>query len=44
MNWLGMGKLITYILAAVVGIPVTFAMLKLFAFRKQRKESKAPSV
>lgn len=44
MNWLGFGKLITYILAAVVGIPVTFAMLKLFAFRKQRKESKAPSV
>lgn len=42
MNWLGMGKLITYILAAVVGIPVTFAMLKLFAFRKQRKETKAP--
>ena len=43
MNWLGMGKLITYILAAVVGIPVTFAMLKLFAFRKRKKENKAPS-
>ncbi|MEN6339954.1 MAG: GtrA family protein, partial [Clostridiaceae bacterium] len=39
MNWLGMGKLITYILAAVVGIPVTFAMLKLFAFRRRKKES-----
>lgn len=43
MNWLGFGKLITYILAAVVGIPVTFAMLKLFAFRKRKKENKAPS-
>lgn len=44
MNWLGFGKLITYILAAVVGIPVTFAMLKLFAFRKRKKGSKAPTV
>ena len=44
MNWLGFGKLITYILAAVVGIPVTFAMLKLFAFRKRKKERETPSV
>lgn len=34
MNILGQPKLIAYALAAVVGIPVTFLIMKLFAFKK----------
>ena len=29
-------ELMAYILAAVIGIPVTFVLLKLFAFRKKK--------
>lgn len=32
-NLLGYDKLLAYVLAAVVGVPVTFLLLKLFAFR-----------
>ena len=32
----GQAELVAYILAAVIGIPVTFLLLKLFAFRKKR--------
>lgn len=32
-NILGLHKLIAYCLAAIIGIPVTFALLKLFAFK-----------
>ena len=35
-NWMGLDKLIAYCAAAIIGIPVTFAMLKVFAFRKRR--------
>ncbi len=43
MNWLGFGKLITYILAAVVGISGDGCHAKLFAFRKRKKERETPS-
>lgn len=33
-NILGLHKLIAYILAAIIGIPVTFILLKFFAFNK----------
>lgn len=33
-NILGLHKLIAYCLAAIIGIPVTFILLKFFAFRK----------
>ena len=33
-NILGLHKLIAYCLAAIIGIPVTFILLKIFAFRK----------
>lgn len=32
-NLLGSDKLVAYVLAAVIGVPVTFLLLKLFAFR-----------
>lgn len=34
LNILGLNKLIAYCLAAIIGIPVTFILLKFFAFRK----------
>ena len=34
-NILNMHKLIAYILAAVIGVPVTFLLMKIFAFRKK---------
>ena len=34
-NVLRYDKIVAYILAAVVGIPVTFIILKLFAFRRK---------
>ena len=34
-NILGLHKLIAYVLAAVIGIPVTFILLKFFAFNKE---------
>lgn len=33
-NIMGLDKLIAYILAAIIGIPVTFILLKFFAFKK----------
>lgn len=33
-NIMGLDKLIAYILAAIIGIPVTFILLKIFAFKK----------
>lgn len=33
-NILGLHKLIAYMLAAIIGIPVTFILLKFFAFNK----------
>lgn len=33
-NILGLHKLIAYCLAAIIGIPVTFILLKFFAFKK----------
>lgn len=33
-NMLGMNKLIAYALAAIIGVPVTFVFMKVFAFRK----------
>lgn len=37
-NILGIHKLIAYALAAVIGIPVTFIILKLFAFKSGDKK------
>ena len=34
-NIMGLDKLIAYILAAIIGIPVTFILLKFFAFKKE---------
>lgn len=34
LNILGLHKLIAYCLAAIIGIPVTFILLKFFAFKK----------
>nr|WP_302596540.1 GtrA family protein [uncultured Cellulosilyticum sp.] len=34
MNILGQPKLVAYVLAAIIGIPVTFLIMKLFAFQK----------
>lgn len=34
-NILGMHKLIAYFLAAIIGIPVTFILLKFFAFNRK---------
>lgn len=35
-NILGLPKLLVYALAAIIGIPVTFIILKLFAFKKKK--------
>lgn len=34
-NWLNFPPVISYLLAAILGIPVTFLMVKLFAFGKK---------
>lgn len=34
-NILGLHRLIAYILAAVIGVPVTFLLMKIFAFKKK---------
>lgn len=34
-NWVGVDKLVTYAIAAIIGIPITFLMIKLFAFAKK---------
>jgi putative flippase GtrA len=34
-NALGFDKLIAYVAAAIIGVPVTFLFLKFFAFRPQ---------
>ena len=34
-NILGLNKLVAYILAAIIGVPVTFIILKLFVFIKK---------
>lgn len=33
-NMLGMNRYIAYLLAAIIGVPVTFILLKVFAFKK----------
>lgn len=33
-NMLGMNRYIAYLLAAIIGVPVTFVLLKVFAFKK----------
>ncbi len=35
VNILGLNKLVAYILAAIIGVPVTFIILKLFVFIKK---------
>ncbi|AQS05275.1 GtrA family protein [Clostridium beijerinckii] len=34
-NLMGLNKLIAYLLAAVIGVPITFILMKFFAFRKK---------
>ncbi|AQM60728.1 GtrA family protein [Clostridium baratii] len=34
-NIMGLNKLIAYILAAIIGVPVTFILMKFFAFREK---------
>lgn len=34
-NMMGLNKLIAYILAAIIGVPVTFILMKFFAFNKK---------
>ena len=36
-NILGLEKLFVFCMAAVIGIPVTFLLLKIFAFKKRKK-------
>ena len=36
-NILGLEKLLVFCMAAVIGIPVTFLLLKIFAFKKRKK-------
>ncbi|MGN2337770.1 GtrA family protein [Clostridium cagae] len=36
-NMIGLHKLIAYVLAAIIGVPVTFVLMKFFAF-KQKEE------
>ena len=36
-NVLGLHKLLAYTLAAVIGIPITFILLKFFAFNRKRQ-------
>jgi putative flippase GtrA len=33
-NMLGINKLIAYLLAAIIGVPITFILMKFFAFKK----------
>lgn len=35
-NILGLNKLIAYMLAAIIGVPVTFILMKFFAFNKSK--------
>ena len=37
-NIMGLNKLIAYILAAIIGVPVTFILMKFFAFREKDKD------
>lgn len=37
-NWLGLDKVIAYILAGIIGVPVTFLMMKLLVFTKHGKK------
>lgn len=39
-NLLGFHRLIAYLAAAVIGLPVTFLILKLFTFGKQKQQQK----
>jgi len=34
-NLLGLNKLIAYLLAAIIGVPITFILMKFFAFNKK---------
>ena len=34
-NILGINKIVVYIIAAILGVPITFIFMKLFAFKKQ---------
>lgn len=34
-NIMGLNKLVTYMLAAIIGVPVTFILMKFFAFNKK---------
>ncbi|NRT87621.1 GtrA family protein [Clostridium beijerinckii] len=34
-NFMGLNKLITYLLAAIIGVPITFILMKFFAFSKK---------
>ncbi|MCI1579739.1 MAG: GtrA family protein [Clostridium beijerinckii] len=34
-NLMGLNKLIAYLLAAIIGVPITFILMKFFAFRKK---------
>jgi putative flippase GtrA len=34
-NMLGLHKLIAFVLAAIIGVPVTFILMKFFAFKKR---------
>lgn len=33
-NLMGLNKLIAYLLAAIIGVPITFILMKFFAFKK----------
>jgi len=34
-NIMGLNKLIAYLLAAIIGVPITFILMKFFAFKKK---------
>ncbi|ABR34687.1 GtrA family protein [Clostridium beijerinckii] len=34
-NLMGLNKIIAYLLAAIIGLPITFILMKFFAFRKK---------
>lgn len=38
-NIMGLNKLIAYVLAAIIGVQITFALMKFFAFRNNDKKS-----
>ncbi len=38
-NFLGWHRLFAYILAAIIGVPVTFILIKFFAFKKEKSKS-----